>query len=253
MTRDVEPSAPELRSDADVLHFYAHAGGSRMLAQAHHTPAVRAYLEREAEPLLDEPGFEHLFEVGCGQGRHLDWARGHELHYDGLDLVPGLIEQGRARARALTPSPRRCELHVGSAAALHELWLACGLDSRAASVIVLLPFNCFGCLARPELVAAAVAATGARVFLSMFDVSAAATRHRHEYYTKLGFAEVRSRRTDRGVLFTSTEGLWSYAYDRGFLAHVLGNVGLVPLRELELGDIARGHLFGPPGSPRGTP
>ncbi len=228
-----------------VLAFYAHQGGARMLDDEHMTPVVRTYAAQEAEPLCTEPAFTHLFEIGCAHGRHLRWARDRGLDYDGLDMVHPLVERGRALLRELEPSPRRSKLHVGSAEDLRALWLAEGLASHAASTILFLPFNCFGILARPERVAEAIATTGSRVFLSMFAASPEATEERRAYYTRSGYHGLTIRTTPRGVLFTSSEGMWSIAYERAALEHMLDDVGYMLSREVALGPIAAGYLFQP--------
>ncbi|KYF89469.1 hypothetical protein BE18_52370 [Sorangium cellulosum] len=232
-------------TDAAVLQFYASNGGARMFVDAHLTPAVRAYLEAEAQPLRDEPALEHLFEIGCGYGRYLLWALAEGLHYDGLDMVPWLVEMGRSRLRESAPSPLRRKLHVGSAEHLVALWAAEGLAPRRDVTVLFFPFNCFGSLARPERVVRSIAATGARVFLSGFATSAEATRHRRAYYEQNGYAALDASVTDRGVLFTSAEGLRSFAYDRGHLERMFASAGYALARAFAIGPIAAGYMFRP--------
>lgn len=218
-----------------------------MFADEYLTPAVRAYLDLEAEPLRGEASFTHLFEVGCGHGRYLLWARERGLDYDGLDIVPWLVEEGRSRLAALKSSFRRCKLHVGSVEDLHALWIAEGLEPRSGSTIVFFPFNCFGNLARPERVVRSIAATGARVFLSVFATSPEATARRREFYAQSGYAALSTHTMDRGVLFTSAEGMWSFAYDRGHLEKTFDAAGYALVRSVALGPIAVGYLFCPEG------
>jgi hypothetical protein len=232
-------------TEAAVLRFYANNGGARMLDDELLTPAMRAYVHGEVEPLAAEPALEHLFEVGCGHGRHLAWARERGLGYDGLDIVPWLVEKGRAALGAMAQAPQRCNLHVGTAEELATVWAAQGLAARSAATIVFFPFNCFGNVARPERVAEAVAATGARVFLSVLTPSPESTARRHEYYAGVGYTALQQRETERGVLFTSAEGLWSFAYHLSFLEHVLGVVGYTLARAVAMGPIAAGYLFCP--------
>ena len=242
-------------SDAAVLRFYASNGGARMLDDALLTPAMRSYLDGEAETLAREPALEHLFEVGCGDGRHLAWACERGLGYDGLDIVPWLVEQGRAALGAMTPAPVRQRLHVGTAEALASVWAAQGLAARRASTLVFFPFNCFGNVSRPARVAEAIAATGARVFLSVLSPSAESTARRREYYAQVGYTALAQHETERGVLFTSAEGLWSFAYHLAFLEPLLGEVGYALDRAVSFTPIADGYLFGPrhPATPRDAP
>lgn len=226
-----------------------------MLDDALLTPAMRSYLDDEVEALTVEPALEHVFEVGCGAGRHLAWARDRGLGYDGLDIVPWLVEQGRAALGSMTPAPVGCRLHVGTAEALASVWTAQGLAARRASTIVLFPFNCFGNVARPARVAAAIAVTGARVFLSVLSPSAESTARRREYYAHVGYTALAQHETERGVLFTSAEGLWSFAYHLSFLEQLLGEVGYALARAVAITPIAAGYLFcpRPPATPRDTP
>ena len=226
-----------------------------MLDDALLTPAMRSYLDGEVETLAVEPALEHLFEVGCGDGRHLAWARERGLGYDGLDIVPWLVERGRDALGAMTPAPVRCNLHVGTAETLASVWADQGLAARRSSTVVFFPFNCFGNVARPARVAQAIAVTGARVFLSVLSPSAESTARRREYYAQVGYTGLEQHETERGVLFTSAEGLWSFAYHLSFLERLLGEVGYALARAAEMTPIAAGYLFGPrtPATPRDAP
>lgn len=238
-------------TDAVVETFYADNGGSRMFEPETLTPPVKAYLRVEARPLCDEQPLDHLIEIGCGHGRHLRWAVERGLHYDGIDMVASLIEKGLATLREVDPRSTRCKLHVGSVENLHTLWGAEGLDARRASTIVFFPFNCFGNLARPDRVASAIAATGARAFLSVFSPSLEAIGRRLEYYKRNQYTAITAWVRERGVLFTSAEGLRSWAYQPRYLEEIFAAVGYTLTRAVAMGPIAAGYLFSP--APSGLP
>jgi len=230
------------RTDAHVLDFYASRGGDRMFSPAHLTPEVVDYLEREASfvvAVFQELKPRHLFEVGCGHGTYLEWAARQQVDYDGVDLVSHLVEAGRKR---LTGSARTCQkLHVGSCREVEALFEKEGLSGLGRDVVALFPFNCFGNVAEPERVVRSLATTGARVLVSGFLPTEEATERRREYYVKSGFTHLAATRDDKGVLFTSHEGLHSYAYDTATLERWFHGFRLA--RAEPLGRIAQALLF----------
>jgi SAM-dependent methyltransferase len=230
------------RTDSHVLSFYASGGGDRMFSPAHSTAAVSDYLAREETFVMrvfQEHSPRHLFEVGCGHGTYLTWAEKQGVDYDGVDLVSHLVEAGRRR---LTGSARtRQKLHVGSGREVAHLFEAEGLMDHASDIVALFPFNCFGNVAEPERVVKSLTSTGARVLISSFIATEEATTKRREYYVKSGFTGLRDVRDGLGVLFTSEEGLHSYAYELSALEKLFGGHRLA--RREALGPIAQGLLF----------
>ncbi|WP_437953459.1 hypothetical protein WME98_24335 [Sorangium sp. So ce296] len=60
-----------------------------------------------------------------------------------------------------------------------------------------------------------------------------------------GYAALDTSVTDRGVLFTSAEGLRSFAYDRGHLERMFASAGYALARAFAIGPIAAGYMFRP--------
>jgi len=241
------PSSTRI-TDEDVRAFYAHRGGARMFDALHHTPEVAAYLGAELDPLADAPDFDHLVEIGCGSGLHLDWAVERGLHYDGLDLVAQLVDEGRARLAELArphDHARHRRFHLGSAEDLGTLWSTAGLEGRHHGAILAFPFNCAGSLARPETALGAAARTQARIYISVFAASRPATACRLAYYARCGYAALATTDTEHGVLVTSLEGLRSFAYHERHLVELLARSSYVLERRSELAGVGVGLLFAP--------
>ncbi|MEW5740697.1 MAG: class I SAM-dependent methyltransferase [Myxococcota bacterium] len=231
-------------TDTHVRDFYASGGGDRMFSRAHATPAILDYLEREeryVKEVFRQLSPRHLFEVGCGTGSYLDWAERHRVDYDGVDLVSHLVEAGRKR---LTGSARtRQKLHVGSCREVAALFDAEGLKERARDVVVLFPFNCFGNVAEPARVVHSLKHAGARVLVSGFVPTDEATGVRREYYLKNGFTRLTDTRDELGVLFTSAEGLHSWALEPAVLERLFSREGFRLAHAEALGPVARAALF----------
>lgn len=234
-------------SDTQVREFYASGGGARMFVREHATQPILDFLAAEERHVLNifralSP--RHLFEVGCGTGSYLEWAERHGVDYDGVDLVSHLVEAGRQRLRGSATT--RQKLHVGSCREVASLFENEGLTARASDVVVLFPFNCFGNVAEPARVVHSLRRTGARVLISGFVPSDRATTARQEYYLKLGYSKLVHQRDDLGVLFTSEEGLHSWALEQKALERLFRAEGFRLAQRDELGPIAGASLFEPP-------
>lgn len=231
-------------SDSHVREFYASGGGARMFSREDATEPVLDYLSREERHVLEifrERSPRHLFEVGCGTGSYLDWAEVQGVDYDGVDLVSHLVEAGRQRLRGSAQT--RQKLHVGSCREVASLFDREGLLARAHEVVVLFPFNCFGNVAEPGRVVQSLRRTGARVLVSGFLPHDFATEARREYYKKLGYSKLKAEHDELGVLFTSAEGLHSWALQPGVLHRLFAAEGFRLIREDALGPIAHAALF----------
>jgi SAM-dependent methyltransferase len=241
---DVDAEMSRKRSDLNVREFYTSGGGDRMFSAVMLTPAVAEFLSLEERFVVEVFGAlksRHLFEVGCGYGRYLRWAEGCGVDYDGVDLVSHLVEAGRRRLSGSAST--RQKLHVGSCRDVAALFDQEGLGDRKSDVVVLFPFNCFGNVAEPERVVHSLRRIRARVLISGFLTTAAATEQRRAYYCNNQFTALRDSRDARGVLFTSAEGLHSYAFDGDALEALLGAEGFKLTQRRALGPIAQAQLF----------
>lgn len=225
------------RADDDVRRFY-RGRGRRMFEDEWLCPFIADVLRREhvaVAETMHRLGRDHLVEVGCGPGRYLQWAVATGRRYDGLDLVPELVERGR-RVAGFEDGRR---LHVGSAENLREFFAAQKIDSTRA--LVLFPFNCFGNLARVDCVVRALADVGAPALATLFRPTPKSTELRSSYYRKLGCPAVdASHVPGKGILVSSGDGLRSFAYDEAYLGRTFGTSQFEALRFRPLGEIA--HL-----------
>ncbi len=219
-----EPS----RGDFEVRHFYGYAAGWNMFDSRFLSDELANYLREEGHFLsqvFNQSSYDHLVEVGCGYGRYLRWAQEHRVSYDGIDLVPWLVELGQLRIQTTVPlASERYQIQMVSAQQVHlVLHQAKDLSPRAS--IVHFPFNCFGNLAELHRVMVSLRQGHADVTLSVFKSDVPASSIRRTYYEKCGYTKVAVNNTPTGVLITSAEGLHTYAYELEFLVNIFAKYG----------------------------
>lgn len=214
-----------------VRQFYGDSLGWNMFDAKFLTPALEEFLDIESASLSEvfetHPQYNHLVEVGCGYGRYLNFALDRSLAYDGLDLVPWLINIGKIRVQRAQGScaHARCAVHNLSAEKLSALLDDPIANRRKWCSMVFFPFNCFGNIARLREVMETLQKAGSDVFISTFQLDAVTTELRKTYYANCGFRRLESRLCDQGVIITSEEGLHAYAYSQEFLTDLFAEYG----------------------------
>jgi hypothetical protein len=190
--------------------FYGTGPGDRLVDESKYPPAIRLFLTGEKMVLASTIGDASiLVEAGCMSGRYLPWAVEHDLDYLGIDIVTRYVEAGREAVRRSGLSPDRYRFLSLPAEALVDLSF-----SDASRALVFFPFNSFGNASRPEAVAVCLQHMGAPFLISTYATSEAATLSRLRYYEATGMQEVRCSRSQIGVTFESTDGLYSTAYSQ---------------------------------------
>ncbi|MFF5265349.1 hypothetical protein ACFY4C_41245 [Actinomadura viridis] len=234
--------------------FYAGGAGDRLVDPDLYPPRIHELVGEEAG-LLDAllPGLGRLVEVGSMEGLHLDWAVARRTGYLGLDIVERYVRAGRRRVADLGLPPGRYGFRVCGAEHIARLGL-----SPEGGDLAFFPFNSFGNITDLAGAVNGLAAARLPFVISSYRVSAEATRHREEYYRACRYRDVAVERDDRGVRFTSPDGLDTIAYDPAFLVEVFAARG-IEVRPVEFGEIGLAYCTpglaaplraaaGPPGS-----
>jgi hypothetical protein len=232
-----------------VKDFYSTATGWNMFDQRYLT-----------EPLMEFIGKEHLFvqelfatcseykgilEIGCGYGRFMNWAICNEVDYDGLDLVPWLVDIGLLRQQKLKKLFQNAWARVHNLPAEHmgKVLYSNSCSREHAAKLLIFPFNCFGNIANLKEVMKALAASGQDVLISTYRTDPFTSASRKAYYRKCGFTKVEIQGANNGILLTSAEGLHAIAYTECYLRELFEEYGYNLAYKVGLGSIGLQYHF----------
>ncbi|HEX8273761.1 MAG TPA: class I SAM-dependent methyltransferase [Longimicrobiaceae bacterium] len=206
--------------------FYEEGGGDRLMDPACHPPAITEFLREERQVLSAiSDSIDVLVEVGCMDGRNLDWALSHGKRYIGVDLNHRHIDtaQRTAEARGLQ---ERVRFVAGDARQIDTVIAPAMQGLSPSRALLFFPFNSFGLIPGPSRALRRIQASGLLFFISSYQVSAVATACRAAYYQRCGYGSLSVAEDERGVWFTSTEGLRSVAYHPRYLLGLCAASGL---------------------------
>lgn len=227
-----------------VEHYYSEFGW-RMFDPSLLTPELKEYLSEECRALQavvqsSDRHYDTLIEVGCGYGRYLEWALERQLRYEGIDLVPWLVEMGQgfvAEIRLSKPEAH-CEIRRMSAQYMHQVLS----DADTLAPLIFFPFNCFGSLADPQLVLESLSQCKGDLFISTFQCHEQATAARKDYYEKCGASVCKVETTEQGRIIESEDGLVSIAYSEKHILESLASHGFVVCNAIPLTEIGIGYF-----------
>ena len=198
---------------ASSYDFYIHGLGDQLANPACHPAGITAFLEEEQRIVsLIQHSFDQLIEVGCMNGRYLDWAIDHEKSYLGVDIVKQYIEEGRQTVIRRMLSSQTYQFVLGDAEEIDYVVLDDHLQAKRDRCLLLFPFNSFGNMEHVEKVLAALRHINLPFFISSYQTTDYALACRHEYFKRCGYQDIEVSSTEQGILFTSSDGLHSLAY-----------------------------------------
>ena len=231
-----------------VKDFYSNATGWNMFDGRYLTQPVSEFISAE-HVFIDElfktcSKYKGIIEIGCGYGRFMNWASSNEVDYDGLDLVPWLVDIGILRQQKLGEllHPGRYRVHNLPAEDMGKV-LGASSYSRKPNKLIIFPFNCFGNIANLKEVMKALAESGQDVLISTYRTDPETSALRKAYYRKCGFTQVEIQRTSNGILLTSAEGLHAIAYDEWYLRLLFEEYGYELTYKVDLGAIGLQYHF----------
>lgn len=198
-------------ANISVADFYQNSGQA-LVDEANYPPAIASHLGEEKSVLTDllrQGGYTAAVEVGCMDGcLHMETILATDLRYLGIDLVPDSVAQLNRRLHERPFRNERAHALVMDVGDLSILRKTLGKERT----LVVFPFNSFGNLDEPIRAIREVQKCCADLLILTYGTDQTSTQLRREYYDRCGYTSVDLLQDDHGMLFTSPEGLHSYAY-----------------------------------------
>jgi hypothetical protein len=215
------------------------------LMDAAYIPLEVAEFLRQERRIIEllEDSFDLLVEVGCMDGRYLDWAIGRRKRYLGIDIISRHIQAGRRRVAERGESPERYRFVRGDAEEVAALVEPERFGVSRERCRVLFPFNIFGAVTSAGRVLASLRQGRLPFLISSYQTTEYATACRLRYYSNCGCRGIRILRDDKGVCFTTENGLQTTAYHPQYLQRLCGDYGLA-VTPVAWGDINMVYLTG---------
>ncbi len=221
-----------------VRSFYGSGSGDLLVDSSRYPEEVDSYLDAEATE-LSSLAFRTLIEVGCMEGRYLDWAVNNGKSYLGVDVIERYVLSGQDRIASFGLPSSDYRIEVCDAAHLHELprkWVGTRQDSLA-----LFPFNSFGNMEQPLSVLESLRDSRFPFLISSYQTSERANKARAEYYSNCGYTGISCESGDTGVRFVSGDGLDTIAYHPQYLGQLLEELGFRK-KMIELSSIGIAYI-----------
>lgn len=186
-------------------------------------PAIEGYLHSENEQLenvLREKSYDTVIEAGCADGSFfLPVVLNHNVtaerpvSYYGIDLIEDAIREAAERLaeyKKNNPVNGNYFLIQEDICHLRRIHEKHKLDG--SHCIIAFPFNIFGTLACPSEVISEAFSLGCDLLIFTYATLPIANTLRKVYYVSCGVGDVEETEDDKGVLFSTAEGLHTYAY-----------------------------------------
>lgn len=196
--------------------FYENGLGDRLADPSKHPQNIIKFLQVEQQALDSiTSSIDLTIEVGCMYGLHLDWAISQKKRYLGIDIVERYIVAGRQMVAKRGLSQEDYRFVVGDAEELAHVLEQQHLGSERS--LLFFPFNSFGNMLHVERVIASLHESNLPFLISSYQTTEDATKSREEYYTRCGYKDIRYSNSEKGVCFSSLDGLYSIAYHPAYL------------------------------------
>lgn len=199
--------------------------GDRFLETENYTGTIAQFIEGERDLLSKwTSSFDVLIEVGCMNGRYLNWTIANGKHYVGLDIVDDYIKQGIQQLLRQGLSQKEYQFVLGDAIELSTVIRSLHITPDRA--LILFPFNCFGNIVNLRHLIFNLRECSAPFLISSYQTSPDATSCRYDYYKACGYSQLRVLQKEQGVCITSLEGLHSTAYQPEYLQYAFREQGM---------------------------
>lgn len=128
------------------MTFYGSDLGNRLINESLFSRDVVDFIDEEKKLIHSfMNGFDVLIEIGCMNGRYLEYALKHGYKYVGLDIIPSYIEEGRIRVNMIPLNKRyNYNFILGDASNLDLLLKRTSLKLDLSHSLLFFPFNSFG-------------------------------------------------------------------------------------------------------------
>ena len=218
--------------------FFGTPVGDQMVDSQRYPDTIKNYLSEEQELLsVISRNFDTIVEVGCMQGRLLKWVAEQRKRYIGIDVEDGYLEAWKALSSESESS--LIEFVLGDAQDLKGSLSKLNHPVSPSSTILVFPFNSFGNIMDVRKAVSSLASIGMKFILFSYDTTAYANEVRAEYYRSCGLRAIHKTESDEAVIFSSTEGMKSHAYQSHFLKQCFRQSG-VDVTAIPFGKIGVG-------------
>jgi len=214
----------------------------KLINPSYYPVEIQNFLEAETEMLnVLQPCFNILIEVGCMHGRFLDWAVTHSKRYLGIDVVRRYIEQGQQKIAQHNLPTSHYQCRLGDAQYLPEIVSDTLKNEKLNHCLAFFPFNSFGNIPAIAPVLRALKNGNFSFFISTYQTTGDTTRIRKKYYQQCGYCGLDVKRTNKGVCFTSDEGLHTWAYHSDYIYSMARKL-ILPIIAIPFSDIGMAYM-----------
>jgi len=191
-----------------VLDFYNKQGGDQLVEQKNYPPKIKEYLEKEKsylKKIASKGCYKGIFEIGCMDGRYIEFAGRNKLKYIGIDLVPKFIEKAKEKIRK--SNMKDMSAHVCSINSLGKIQ-----KKLSPNIIGFFPFNSFGNLENPSIAIRELFKTNIDFVIFTYKTDLQTHAIRKKYYESCNYDGLKINVDNKGVIFSADQGLNTYAY-----------------------------------------
>lgn len=207
------------------MNIYSAGLGDRLVEERRFPKAIIEHQELEKQWLFRlSASAQSIVEVGCMDGRLMEWTIKRGLSYLGLDVVERYIKLGKDRMREVNIAA--AQMVRWNAERINELAGEQKYSQCFAKAFLFYPFNSFGNFHNIIRAIESLSKIRCHFLISSYTTDKKATKIRSEYYAACQYKNLKVTRDNRGVLFTSKEGLYCYAFEIDYLAPLFHKYGV---------------------------
>lgn len=199
---------------ASVEEFYAGIGQRLIDTDCYPVEIIEHLYEEKAtlKTLLENSDYDTAVEVGCMDGTmHMDICIETKVNYVGIDLIE---KSTRVLQEKLAKIGYSKHTLVQALDVLNIADIAVEINKFGRNVLVFFPFNSFGNLAFAEKAVDAIIACGYDIAVLTYRDDKHTTQVRHKYYSNCEYQNLTCSQDDKGIRFSATQGLNTYAYSK---------------------------------------
>jgi len=192
--------------------FYDYGTGDSLIDPKNYPVEIKQYLRQEEFALRQLSGdFDVLVEIGCMDGRYLEWSLAHGKKYLGVDIVSRYVTEGKRRLKKYGLSEPDYQIEICSAENIGQFFKGKG-SNNGGQMLLLCPFNSFGNMKDPKAVISSLGLVDQTFLICSYGTDDRSNAVRLNYYRSCGYRQIRLERSSEGVRFISEEGLDTIAY-----------------------------------------
>jgi hypothetical protein len=222
--------------------FFESSASDRLMDPACYPHEIRQFLRQE-QRILDalEDSVDLLIEVGCMNGRYLDWAVEKAKEYIGVDMIVRHIQAGQ---RVVVERGLAAETHrfiLGDAEEIAQVIKSAQVHIQRERCLILFPFNILGAVSNVERVIDGLRQSQLPFLSSSYQTTNYATACRYEYYRRCGGRDIRVVSDEKGISFLTSDGLSTIAYQPEYLLN-LCHAHDLPITAISWSDLNQAYV-----------